>query len=197
MDRNHNQIKYIALSFAPVLIGITAITTAIISPTPAVELRDGKVYFLQPPHLVKVTTTSNNAQVIGAAYYFTISLPENAGEPLQRVTINQHQGVDNINFRLNKSIAFVGTRSQKGEKIPLQQVIRDKKTRTISITFDPPVSPGKTITIGLKPQQNPLTGGIYLFGVTAFPPGEKSHGQFMGFGRLHFYSNDGDSFFFR
>ncbi|MDJ0617916.1 MAG: DUF2808 domain-containing protein [Calothrix sp. MO_192.B10] len=182
-------IKSIVLSFA------TALIVSIISPTQAVQLRDGKVYFVQPPRLVKVTTTFNNAQIVGATYYFTISLPENAGEPLQRVTINQHQGIYNIDFRLKKSIAFVGTTSRRGEKIPLKEVTRDKKSRTISITFDPPVSPGKTITIGLKPERNPITGGVYLFGVTAFPVGEKSHGQFMGFGRLHFYSNDGDSFF--
>ena len=142
---------------------------------------------------MKVTTAFNNTQVIGATYYFTISLPQNAGEPMKKVTINQQQGVDRINFRLNKSIA-VGTRSRRGDKIQIGEVTREKKARTVSITFDPPVSPGKTITIGLKPKQNPFTGGIYLFGVTAFPVGAKPHGQFMGFGRLYFYSNDGDSF---
>lgn len=190
-------IRCIILSFATVLLGTIAIESLRVSPTQAVQLRDGTVYFVQPPRLVKVTTTFNNAQVSGATYYFTISLPENAGEPLQRITINQHQGVDNIDFRLKKSIAFVGTRSRRGEKIQLKDVTRDKKTRTVSMAFYPPVSPGKTITIGLKPDQNPMTGGVYLFGVTAFPVGEKSHGQFMGFGRLHFYSHDGDYFFSR
>ncbi|MDJ0796192.1 MAG: DUF2808 domain-containing protein [Calothrix sp. MO_167.B12] len=192
-----NNIRYIALSLATALVGTIATESVTVFPTQAVQLRDGKVYFVQPPRLVKVTTTFNNAQIVGATYYFTISLPENAGEPLQRVTINQHQGIDNIDFRLKKSIAFVGTRFRRGEKIQFKEVTRDKKSRTISIIFDPPVSPGKTITIGLKPERNPITGGVYLFGVTAFPVGEKSHGQFMGFGRLHFYGNDGDSFFFR
>jgi hypothetical protein len=60
------------------------------------------------------------------------------------------------------------------------------------VTFDPPVPPGKIITIGLRPTRNPLYDGVYLFRVTAFPPGEKATGQFLGFGRLQFYT-DGNS----
>ncbi len=51
------------------------------------------------------------------------------------------------------------------------------------------MSPGTKITIGLKAQQNPQRGGVYLFGVTAFAIGEKPHGQFLGFGRLQFYQH--------
>jgi len=54
------------------------------------------------------------------------------------------------------------------------------------VTFDPPVTPGKR-SIGLRPVRNLRFSGVYLFGVTAYPVGEKSHGQFLGFGRLHFY----------
>ena len=71
---------------------------------------------------MKVTTAFNNTQVIGATYYFTISLPEKAGEPMKKVTINQHQGVDRIDFRLNKSVAFLGTRSRRGDKIQIGEV---------------------------------------------------------------------------
>jgi Protein of unknown function (DUF2808) len=55
------------------------------------------------------------------------------------------------------------------------------------VQFNPPVQPGRKVTIALSPQRNPAYSGVYLFGVTAFPTGEKSHGQFLGFGRLHFY----------
>ncbi|MBE9005722.1 DUF2808 domain-containing protein [Fortiea sp. LEGE XX443] len=160
----------------------------------AIQLRDGTVYFAQPPRLLDAITTYNAVYAVGATYYFTISLPENAGEPLQSLTINQNDGFDNIDYDLNKSVAFEGKPSSKRQKIGLQNVTRDRKTRTVTLTFDQPVSPGKTITVGLKPWQNPSSGGAYLFGVTAFPPGEKSHGQFLGFGRLHFYSS-GDSAF--
>lgn len=177
-----------------VLFGTAIATTAIINGyipqhTQAIQLQDGTVYFAQPPRLVEAATTYNEVYAWGAKYYFTVSLPENAGEPLQKMTINQREGVDSIHFDLKNSFAFEGTRSRRGEKIGLKDVTSDRKTRTVSITFDPPVSPGKTITIGLKPWQNPAVSGVYLFGVTAFPQGEKTHSQFLGFGRLHFYDH--------
>jgi hypothetical protein len=160
----------------------------------AVQLRDGKVYFVQPPSLGDVVTTYKDTYVWGATYYFTIGLPENAGEPLQRITINQREGVDRVRFDLKDTSAFEGTRSKKGQKLALKDAASDRKTKTISLTFDPPVSPGRTITIALKPVQNPQVAGVYLFGVTAFPPGEQAHGQFLGYGRLQFY-NFGPRFF--
>jgi hypothetical protein len=162
--------------------------------SPAIQLQDGTVYFVSPPRLVGAATTYNEVYVWGATYYFTLSLPENAGEPLQRVTINQREGLDYVRFDLKDSYAFEGTRSREGQKLELKDANSDRKTRTTTITFDPPVTPGKTITIALQPRYNPSVAGVYLFGVTAFPAGEKSHGQFLGFGRLHFY-NRGHSIF--
>ena len=154
----------------------------------AIQLRDGTVYFAYPPRLVKATATYNSAGVWGlATYYFTFSLPQNAGEPLGRVTITQQLGADNIHFDLEDSRAFVGTRNRKGPRLTLGEVTRDGEKKTVSVTFEPPVTPGKTVTIGLRPVRNPRVPGVYLFGVTAFPVGEKSHGQFVGYGRIHFY----------
>ena len=173
------------------ILGVTlALSVSILSSVgqaKAVQLADGTVYFVTPPSLDSATTTFNDACVWSATYYFTLRIPSNAGEPLQRVVINQHEGVDNIDFRLEDSRAFEGTRRKKGQELPIKEAIEDDLTRSISVTFDPPVEPGKTVTIALDPVQNPCFGGVYLFGVTAFPPGEKVHGQFLGFGRLHFY----------
>lgn len=155
--------------------------------TLAVQLRDGTVYFVQPPDLVNTTTTFNSVNAWGATYYFTINIPTQAGEPLGRVTINQHEGADKIRFKLDDSRAFVGTRNQKGAPLSLAQVTQDRNKQTVILNFDPPVTPGQTITIGLRPGKNPRISGVYLFGVTAFPRGEKSHGQFLGYGRLQFY----------
>lgn len=157
----------------------------------AIQLRDGTVYFAQPPDLVEATTTFKSVNTWGATYYFTINVPENAGEPLQQVTITQREGTDNIRFDLEDSRAFVGTRSNKGARLTLGSVTKDREKKIVAVTFDPPVTPGQTITIGLRPVHNPRSSGVYLFGVTAFPVGEKSHGQFLGFGRFHFY---GDGF---
>jgi hypothetical protein len=159
--------------------------------TQAVKLQDGRIYFVQPPDLVAATTTFNSVKEWGATYYFTIAIPEKAGEPLQRVTIKQQEGADNIRYRLKKSRAFEGTRHDRGTPIKLGEVTSDRDNQTIVVNFEQPIPPGKTITIGLKPAENPFNSGVYLFGVTAFPAGEKSHGQFIGFGRLHFYSDGG------
>ncbi len=166
------------------IAGIGSVATQV---TQAVQLADGTVYFVQPPDLLEATTTSNTVDVLDARYYFTVSVPKNAGEPLQRVTITQREGIERIRYDLDDSRAFVGTQNRKGERLKLGEVTSDRKTRTVVVNFDPPVTPGKTVTVGLRPRKNPSFAGIYLFGVTAFPVGEKSHGQFIGFGRLHFY----------
>lgn len=155
----------------------------------AAKLRDGTISFVQPPRLVAATTSYKDVNVWNATYYFTISLPEQAGEPLQKVTIDQSEGVDRIRFDLEDTRAFEGTRQNRGEKIPLGVVTRDKETKTITVVFDPPVTPGKIITIGLRPVQNPRTSGVYLFGLRGFPPGEKTASQFLGYGRLQFYGD--------
>jgi hypothetical protein len=174
------------------LLGTTLALITGMGASQAIQLADGTVYFAQPPRLVEATTTFKGVNMWGATYYFTLSVPENAGEPLQRVTINQKEGGYDIRFDLEDSRSFVGTRWDKGSKLTLGEVTRNRETQTVSVTFAPPVPPGKTVTIGLRPVRNPMFSGIYLFGVTAFPVGEKSHGQFLGFGRLHFYGNEID-----
>ncbi|MEH1816523.1 MAG: DUF2808 domain-containing protein [Nostoc sp.] len=173
-------------------IGIGEVTLPV---TQAVQLRDGLVYFVQPPTLVGATTTYKEVDVLSATYYFTINVPENAGESLQKVTIAQKEGSENIRYRLDDTRAFVGTRDRKETQLKLGSVTNDRDTRTVSVNFDPPVTPGQTITIALRPVSNPSFSGVYLLGVTAFPVGEKSHGQFLGFGRFQFYSNWGSWWF--
>ncbi len=171
----------------------TALTISVSSIFPlqsaqAVQLRDGKTYFTTPPTLVEAVTTRNTVYVWGATYYFTVKMSANAGEPLDRVTIKQHEGGENVQFDLAESRAFEGERSQEGSALGIKSTQLDKETNTISVIFDPPIQPGKTITIGLRPYNNPRYSGVYLFGVTAFPPGnEQAYGQFLGYGRLHFY----------
>ncbi|MGF2038122.1 MAG: DUF2808 domain-containing protein [Nostoc sp. CmiVER01] len=157
--------------------------------TQGVQLRDGTVYFVEPPKLVKAITIYKEVNVWGGTYYFTINVPENAGESLQKVTIAQKEGAENIDYKLKDTRAFLGTRDQKESRLTLGAVTAERKTRTVTVNFDPPVTPGQTVTIALRPVSNPSISGVYLLGVTAFPVGEQSHGQFLGFGRFQFYSN--------
>jgi len=188
MEANHWQHRLISTS-AAVALGIAG---TLGSAAQAIQLADGTVYFAQPPRLLKATTTFNSARAWGATYYFTLQVPGNAGEPLQGLTIQQRQGPDTVQFDLDDTRAF--ETDNRNRKFTLGEVKRNRKERSVSLTFAPPIPPGKTVTIGLRPHYNPAVGGVYLFGVTAFPAGEKSHGQFLGFGRLHFYDRH-DSFF--
>lgn len=164
-------------------------------PAQAVQLSDGKVYFTHPPRLVKAVTTDDTIRVWGATYYFTLDLPDDAGEPLGQVSIKQHQGSDYVYYDLAESVAFEGNSYRKGGPLlPLGSASQDPETHTVVVTFDPPVPPGRTITIGISPIHNPDYSGVYLFGVTAFPAGPQPYGQFLGFGRIHFYG-DGHGFF--
>ena len=158
----------------------------------AVNAADGTTAFTQPPRLVSASTPYTDTNILDATYYFTIELPATSGEPLQQVTFSQTEGSQRIRFDQQDSVAFEGTRNHPGPKLALKLTKSDRSSQAVTVTFDPPLPPGRTVTIGIHPVRNPLLDGIYLFGVTAFPPGEKVAGQFLGFGRLQFYT-DGDN----
>jgi len=155
-------------------IGVTAQVTQ------AIQLSDGTVYFVQPPDLVEATFNSvqNGAQhTISRSTYPRRQRTPPAG--------NYYPARRDHTSNSKDSRAFVGTRNRKGAHLTLGKVTQERKTRTVYVTFDP-VTPGKMVTIGLRPVQNPRFSGVYLFGVRV-SSGEKSHGQFVGFGRLRFY----------
>lgn len=163
----------------------------------AVQLADGTVYFTQPPRLLEAVATQTAASAWGSRYYFTIQLPENSGESLQKLAIFQHNGSDTVRFDLAATRANQGNYGAHGSPLTVGAVTQEslpdyagREKSALVVTFSPPVPPGQTVTIALHPKHNPQYPGVYLFGVTAFPPGDRVHPQFLGFGRLHFYSND-------
>lgn len=167
--------------------------SSLILSSQAVQLRDGKVYFAHPPSLVSAATTERQTSSSGASYYFTLSVPEDAGEPLQQVEIAQRDGSTQarlIQFDAEASRAFIGTRRDRGDELNLGENRFDRDAQTLSVVFDPPVPPGTTVTLELQPKRNPRRDGIYLFGVTAYPSGSDAYGQFLGYGRLQFDGSD-------
>lgn len=152
----------------------------------SIQLADGTTYFENVPRLENARTTFNSARVVGAAYYFALHIPEDAGEPLRRVVFKQQEGVDRVRFNLGRTRAY--TDKDRKRPIGIAEVTANE-LGAISIYFDPPVSPGGALIIELRPYRNPRVSGVYLFGVTAFPRGERAHGQFLGYGRLHFYDH--------
>jgi hypothetical protein len=182
----------------PKRLGIAFITAGLLGTANlsarAVQLSDGSTAFVQPPRLEGASVSQNAAYFFGARYYFTLTLPNNAGEPLQSITISPDPNVDYARFDPQNTKAYEGTRHRSETRLPIQTVAIDPKTRVITVTFDPPVAPGKTITLELFANRNPDTGGVYLYGVTAFPAGTQPRGQFLGYGRINIYDSRFDSF---
>lgn len=164
----------------------TSLWGTIISDTQAVQLADNTVAFAKSPQLLDAMTTFRAVRARGAKYYFTLFLPPTVDEPLQKITVNLRQGADKIDYQLDKTSAAIGTVRNRTEKIPIADTTFDEETQTVTVTFAKPVSAGTTFTVGLKPKHNPDFGGVYLFGVTAFPAGEKSQGMYLGSVRLDF-----------
>lgn len=157
------------------------------------QFSDGRTFFARPPSLIRATT-SNLATSFSSTYEFTLTIPIDAGAPLQAVTITQESSATNIvRFDVGKSVAFAGDRYGVGTRLPLANMggMESKNDKQTTIVFDPPVQPGTTVTIALKAQQNPSMGGTYLFGVTAYPAGDNPIGLFLGQGRLTFYNQQG------
>ncbi|MEL6786141.1 MAG: DUF2808 domain-containing protein [Cyanobacteria bacterium J06607_15] len=151
-----------------------------------VQTADGTVAFESGIRLVDTYATFNGVRVRQAKYYFDLELPEEIGEPLGQVVIQQRTGADDVEFRPEKTEAYLGDHRHREE--PLKTTaMRDEATEKITVRFTPPVAPGSKVTIRLKPRSNPDYAGVYLFGVTAFPEGEKAQGMYLGPGRLHFY----------
>ncbi|WP_404790130.1 DUF2808 domain-containing protein [Altericista sp. CCNU0014] len=152
-------------------------------PAAAVRFADGTVQFAGVPRLGKVSATDNQAWAWGATYLFTLQVPEDASEPLGQVMLQQAEGVDTVEFNLKRTYAYLNGDRRQTATVEAVNVNPD----TLELTFNPPILPGSTLTIGLRPYNNPNTGGVYLFGVTAAPVGEKVRSQFIGYGRLQFY----------
>ncbi len=163
------------------------------TPGLAVEFPDGRVAFEKGLILLDAHATHNTVRIKQAIYYFDLELPKDIGEPLQQVSISQRRGSDRLKFRLDKTKAYLGTHNDKQQELNLSAT-QDEETEAITVVFQQPIPPGNKVTIGLKPKENPDIGGVYLFGITAFPAGKKPLGLYLGAARLQFYQN-GDRFF--
>lgn len=176
-----------------VLTGLTvAIATDLVQrpQAAAVVFPDGTVAFDRPPNLERIRTTRNQTSARRAAYYFEIDMPASAGEPLQRLTLEQ-RSQQLIRFDLSQTQATVTT--AEGERqLPVASAQRNPDTDEIEVEFAEAAPPDSQVSVRLLAQRNPRWGGVYQFGVTAFPAGETVRSQFIGYGRLQFYEADRD-----
>ncbi len=155
----------------------------------AVQYPDGKLAFESAVLLTDTHATFNQVRARQAKYYFDLELPNNVGEPLGKVIIKQRAGGDEVRFKPDKTRVYLGNHNNKQQELN-STTSYNEETGEITVRFERGVVPGSSLTIGLRPTRNPDLAGVYLFGVTAFPPGEKSLGLYLGAGRLHFYQSD-------
>jgi hypothetical protein len=145
-------------------------------------------YFQAAPRLLDYATTQERTRRRGATYYFSVEIPSKAQAPLQQLLFEQTNGVEFLErYHLEETRAFEGTRRDRGKEVSLSLVAADKNKRTITVTFNPPIEAGKTVTIGLRPVFTPAISGVYQLRVTAFPPGKDAPSLTLGSARLHFY----------
>ncbi len=173
--------------------GLMTSMVVMMSPVLALDMGDNTTLFNKSPRLLNVVTTLSRIRVEGATYYFTVELPPDMDESLEQLTIQQTQGLDTISFALEDTIAFEGKPLHRHHPLTLARVKRNLDNNTIAVIFDPPIAPGKTVTVAFKPKRNPEMTGHYQFAVTAYPAGNNAQGLYLGLGRL-FFEQKGDRF---
>ncbi len=144
------------------------------------------IAFVGIPRLIESTTTQKQAKT-PSTYYFTINIPENAGISLQKIQFTQTNGSDFLGKDIYKISGFEETRKNRGSEVPVSLVENNRDTRTIIVSLDQPISPGKTITIALHTHRNPIDG-VYQLRVTGFPNGENVREASLGIARFHIYA---------
>lgn len=155
----------------------------------AIQLANGTVSFAQAPQLIEAKTFEKSVGSLIATYYFTLTVPNNAGEALQRVILQQSQGASLIKFNLEATRAYLEQPGRPPIGVKAEPVATDPKA--IVLTFEPPIAPGQTVTFRVSPVMNPTVAGVYLFSLTAFPQGERPNGQLLELARLQFYNSGG------
>lgn len=132
----------------------------------ASQLENGQVQFDRSPVLVESGAIASRSQS-GGIYYFTIRLPQDAGESLGAVLIALQTNQRDTQFDLDQTEAFLGTPSDRATDLRLQSV-QQQQPDQIRLTFAAPIPPGATFTVGLHPSERPGRHR-YEFEVTAFP----------------------------
>ena len=145
------------------------------------------IAFVGIPRLVDSTTTQKKTR-IQSTYYFTIDVPDNAGISLKQIQFTQTSGSDFLGKNIRKTTVFEGTRKNRGSEFPVSLVENNQDTRTMIVSLEQPIPPGKTITIALRTYRTPADSGVYQLRVTGFPDGENARDASLGVARFHFYS---------
>lgn len=154
------------------------------SPVSAVQTADGTTYFQQVPRLLKTAVSPRQTHTRGATLQITVQVPQEAGEPLQSLVIDQSQNLEVLRINSERITAVLGESwHSEALPVPIQSEIRGSE---LHIQFLPALPPGTIVTLGLRPISTPTTSGAYLYGVTALARGSQPYPHFLGYGRVVF-----------
>jgi Protein of unknown function (DUF2808) len=187
---NASRLNSYFLSSQSRLLGVSTLLLstllAVSTPIAAVQASDDQSSFTHAPRLIRSASSSSSPET-SATYQFTLKVPEDAGAPLKAVNIKQQHNSVKTRFDASQTRASQGERFAKRSAIPLTSIGGAESAEgDVTVVFDQPVQPGSTVTISLKAVENPAVDGTYLFGVTAYPVGDKTRGISLGYGRLQF-----------
>jgi len=158
------------------------------TPAAALELQ-GQTWFSRPPWRVVFRSFYWYVMQTGVEYYFTVTLPEQAGVGLGGLEIQQTRGVDTqFPFMAERTRAFLGRPRREGPALPVQARF-DAQRRRVSVQFPEPPQPGQTLTVALRPWYNPSQADTYMFSVQALPDGPNPVPASLGFATMPIYSS--------
>ena len=183
---NRDRLKIPAITLISMLLISAPISQAIAQTTnpqkiAAIELQERPTLFSYPLDITGVRVDSN-WEYQRSYYRFTLDIPEAAEKPVQKVTFTQVEGADYPRFSDRRTYAYEG--GDRDQKLNIFTT-DDWDNRTVTVTFDPPIPPGRQVTIALN-ATNPRDG-IYVYEVAATPPDTEGLGQRVGIERLNFY----------
>jgi hypothetical protein len=191
--RQHKNLIISGLACSAILIAGMVLPASVQKPVSAAEIGQySSAMNVEAPRLLKVSGIHLEPAGVGT-FYFTIYVPASYGKSLEAIRISQVPGGDRIiNLDAKQSKAVVGQRvASNSEVIPLSAIggPEDERTGALTLAFAQPVMPGTTFTVAVEADRNPNNGGIYQFGVTAYPVGDSTTGQYLGTGRVTFNSD--------
>ena len=170
------------------VLGASLLAALALPPAARPAELEGQSWFKSPPWKVEFTNYWWYLMQAGAEYYFTVTLSEQAGSGLGGLVIRQTRGVDrDFPFFTHRTRAFVGRPRREGAAIPVQASF-DQASRTMTVRFPEPPSPGQTVTVALRPWHNPTWADTYMFGVQALPVGPNPVPASLGFATMPIYN---------
>ncbi len=140
-------------------------------------------FFRSSPRLIRSTSTFTLPDVI-STYIFDIEIPENAGNNLQQIVINQQVNLETVDFLPDKTRAFLLNQGNKSLDVNSTLNVTNNQNGII-IDLLQPAKPGDKLRLAIR-AKNPLYGGIYQFGVTVYPQGNNPKSLYLGIARFHF-----------